>query len=191
MSMDITEIVQAAIARGDDSVGLMLSVEQFSTDQIVLASTETQFDANEPEIQLKWTSVTGTTPSQAATIVSPANGDILWDFPSMSAEDTPLYSWSHPAASNVTDWRFFGYLTDDGPWGGIAVLDSRTCGSVCIFDMTNMTASTPSIALDHDEGYSWVIQPIQDGMYGPRSAIENFIVPMEMGAAINSTDYWT
>ncbi|MDP6324487.1 MAG: DNRLRE domain-containing protein [Candidatus Thalassarchaeaceae archaeon] len=189
MNMDITEIVQAAIARGDDSVGLMLSVEQFSSDQIVLASTETQFDANEPEIQLKWTSGTGTVPSQAATIVSPANGDILWDFPAMSANDSPTASWSHPAASTVTDWRLFSYDTNDGPWGGVVVTDSRTCAT-CSFDMTNMTVTDSALVLDQDNRYSWMVQPIQDGMYGPRSAIEDFIVPNDMGAAINSTDYW-
>ncbi|MDG1525425.1 MAG: DNRLRE domain-containing protein, partial [Candidatus Thalassarchaeaceae archaeon] len=189
MHMDITEIVQAAIARGDDSVGLMLSVEANSNDQIVLASTETQFDANEPELSLTWQNGTATSPTQAATIMSPANADILWDSPSMSADDTPLFSWSHPAASNVTDWRLFSYNLREGPWVDLTVVDSRTCGSSCIFDMTNMTMSASHV-LDQDEAYAWMIQPIQDGMYGPRSAIEDFIVPNDIGAATNSTDYW-
>ncbi|MEE2747500.1 MAG: DNRLRE domain-containing protein, partial [Candidatus Thermoplasmatota archaeon] len=63
MTLDISEIVQAAIARGDDSVGLMLSVEANSNDRIVLASTETQFDANEPELTLIWQNGTATTPT--------------------------------------------------------------------------------------------------------------------------------
>ena len=42
----------------------------------------------------------------------------------------------------------------------------------------------------HDDQYSWMIQPIQDGMFGPRSAVENFIVPNDIGDAINTTDYW-
>jgi len=189
MSMDITEIVQAAIARGDDSVGLMLSVEQFSTDQIVLESTETQFDANEPEIQLKWTSGTGTVPSQAATIVSPANGDIMWDFPSMSANDNLTASWSHSSTSNITDWRILAYETDAGPWGGVDVIDSRTCAT-CTFDMSNLTMYDSSAEAVHDSRISWMVQPIQDGMYGPRSAIEDFIVPNDIGDAVNSTDYW-
>ena len=189
MSMDITEVVQAAIARGDDSVGLMLSVEQFSTDQIVLASTETQFDANEPEIRLKWASGTGSIPSQAATIVSPANGDILWDFPAMLAVTSPTVSWNHPAASNVTDWRLFAYNANDGPWGGVEVIDSRTCAT-CTFDMSNLTMYDSNTEFNQDEQYSWLIQPIQDGMYGPRSAIEDFIVPNDIGDSFNNTDYW-
>ncbi|SVE03477.1 uncharacterized protein METZ01_LOCUS456331, partial [marine metagenome] len=189
MNMDITEIVQAAIARGDDSVGLMLSVEQYSSDQIVLASTETQFDANEPEIQLKWSSGTGTPPSQAATILSPANGDVLWDFPSMLADDNPTASWSHPAASSVTDWRLFVYDANDGPWGGVEVIDSRIC-TTCNFDMSNLTMNDPTQIMDQDERYSWLIQPIQDHMLGPRSAVEDFVVPNDIGGAVNSTDYW-
>ena len=85
MALDITEIVQAAIVRGDTSVGLMLSVEANSNDRIVLASTETQFDANEPELTLTWQNGTATAPTQAATILSPANGDVLWEHPSMSS----------------------------------------------------------------------------------------------------------
>ena len=190
MVLDISEIVQAAMTRGDDSVGLMLSVEANSNDRIVLASTETQFDANEPELSLTWQNGTATPPTQAATIVSPANSDILWDFPSMSAEDNPVFTWSHPAASNVTDWRLFEYYTNDGPWAGLGVVDSRECGSTCIFDMTNMSLSFPSVWLDQDEEYSWIIQPIQDGMYGPRSSVEDFIIPNDIGDAVNSTDYW-
>ena len=92
MDLDITEIVQSAIVRGDDSVGLMLRVEANSNDRIVLASTETQFDANEPELSLTWQNGTASSPTQAATILSPANGDVLWEHPSMSSD-------AHPTAS--------------------------------------------------------------------------------------------
>jgi hypothetical protein len=188
MIMDITEIVQAAIARGDDSVGLMLSVESNSNDRIVLASTETQFDANEPEISLTWQNGSATAPTQAATILYPANGDIIWEHPSMSADDSPLASWSHPSTSGITDWRVFAYTTDAGPWDGVAITDSRTCSN-CNFDMTNLTLDDSDVGTQ-DARYSWLIQPIQNGMYGPRSAVEDFIVPNDIGDVVNSTDYW-
>ncbi len=189
MDLDITEIVQSAIVRGDDSVGLMLSVEANSNDRIVLASTETQFDANEPELSLTWQNGTATAPTQAATILSPANGNVLWEHPSMSSNDNPTTSWSHPATTNLTAWRIYSYPTNDGPWGGVEVVDSRTC-STCAFDMSNLTMSDSSSQFEHDDEYSWIIQPIQDGMFGPRSAVENFVVPNDIGDAINTTDYW-
>ena len=189
MHMDITEIVQAAILRGDDSVGLMLSTEANSNDQIVLASTETQFDANEPEFSLTWQNGTATAPTQAATILSPANGDILWDYPSMSSDDNPGASWSHPASTNVTAWKIYSYPTNEGPWGGVVVIDSRTC-STCTFDMSNLTMVDTNSQFGQDDKYSWIIQPIQDGMFGPRSTVENFIVPNDIGDSVNSTDYW-
>ena len=189
MHMDITEIVQAAILRGDDSVGLMLSTEANSNDQIVLASTETQVDANEPEFSLTWQNGTATAPTQAATILSPANGDILWDYPSMSSDDNPGASWSHPASTNVTAWKIYSYPTNEGPWGGVVVIDSRTC-STCTFDMSNLTMVDTNSQFGQDDKYSWIIQPIQDGMFGPRSTVENFIVPNDIGDSVNSTDYW-
>ena len=188
MHMDITEIVQAAILRGDDSVGLMLSVEANSNDQIVLASTETQFDANEPELSLTWQNGTATAPSQAATILSPANGDVLWEYPSMFAMDNPTASWNHSDPTNVTAWRIFSFVTSEGPWGGIEILDSRTCN--CNFNNSSLTSYISSNNFNQDSRYSWMIQPINNGMFGPRSVVENFIVPNDVGGSVNSTDYW-
>ena len=75
LPLDFTAAAQAAIARGDDSIGLMISAEMYSNDQLVLHSTETQFEANEPILRLEWMNGTAALPTAPATLIGPANGD--------------------------------------------------------------------------------------------------------------------
>lgn len=188
ISLDITEISQAAIARGDDFVSLMLSVDANSNQRIVLGSVEDQWAANRPTIQLTWRNGSGTVPSTSGSLATPAHGSLQWieATHAMIGEDMPILSWTHSNGAAISDWRVFIYDEVDGIRAGYDIFDSRTDAG---FDHTNLTwtAQTP---LDLNAEFRWFIQPVDDDMRGPRSASRTFIVPDDMGGEVNSTDAW-
>ena len=68
--------------------------------------------------------------------------------------------------------------------GGLFTYDSRTTPSA--FDTTNLTF-TPSSDLTFAQEIRWMVQPINNGMLGPRSSSTSFYLPNDVGQEINST----
>ena len=188
LPLDFTAAAQAAIARGDDSIGLMISTEMYSSDQLVLHSTETQFEANEPILRLEWMNGTAALPTAPATLIGPANGDILWEHPVMTSGDGPEFNWSYSGQSNVDGWMICAIQNGD-IWDGVGCANSYYHPT--LFDLQNLSyLEVGAFAASHDSMYSWFVQPVNDWMMGPRSTVESFIIPNDIGDSINSTDHW-
>ena len=185
-NLDITEIAQGAIARGDTHVSLMLSVDAGSQQRLVLGSVDNLFAANRPTVQLTWRNGSGTAPTTAGSAASPAAGALSWEAGThaLVADATPTFSWTHANAANISDWRLFVYDESDGIRAGYDVHDSRSDSG---FDLTNLTW-TPSTNMDADEAFRWFVQPVDDDMLGPRSTPRTVIIPNDLGQVVNSTD---
>ncbi|MEE2759314.1 MAG: DNRLRE domain-containing protein, partial [Candidatus Thermoplasmatota archaeon] len=188
MSLGFTDIAQAAIDRGDSSVKLMISAEMNSNDQIVLASTETQFESNLPKIHLSWMNGTGAVPSESVTLQYPANNEIIWEHPVLTAETAPEFNWSATNNSNVDGW-IICYVRNGNIWDWSGCSDSY--GTPSYFDLQNLTYTVPGLFdLNHDTSWSWFVSPISNWMIGTRSAQESFRIPNDIGDSINATDHW-
>ena len=188
LPLDFTAAAQAAIARNASSIGLMISTELFSNDELVLHSTESQFEANEPILRLEWMNGTSSIPSLPATLIGPANGDVLWEHPVMTSGDSPEFNWSHANNSNVDGWIICSIINGD-IWDGGGCANSYYSPSY--FDLQNLTYfESGAFANYHDSTQSWFVQPINDWMLGPRSTMESFIIPNDIGGSMNSTDHW-
>ena len=166
----------------------MISAEMYSSDQLVLHSTETQFEANEPILRLEWMNGTAALPTAPATLIGPANGDILWEHPVMTSGDGPEFNWSYSGQSNVDGWMICAIQNGD-IWDGVGCADSYY--DPTLFDLQNFSyLEVGAFAASHDSMYSWFVQPVNDWMMGPRSTVESSIIPNDIGDSINSTDHW-
>ena len=67
---------------------------------------------------------------------------------------------------------------------GLYTYDSRV--ATADFDVLNRTF-TPSQELDFAQEIRWMVQPMNNGMLGPRSASTVFYLPNDIGEEINST----
>lgn len=185
MNFDITEAVQAALANGENHVSLMLYASNQTTD--LISFTSTQGSASEhPYLTLTWEDGAVATPTVGGTNVAPNAGSIVWDTSShaLVADRTPTLSWSYSGATTVTDWRVFIQADANNPMAGLYTYDSRV--SSADFDLTNLTF-TPSSDLTFAQEIRWMVQPVNNGMIGPRSGSSNFYLPNDFGAEINAT----
>ena len=67
---------------------------------------------------------------------------------------------------------------------GLYTYDSRTTPAA--FDTTNLTF-TPPQDLTFAQEIRWMVQPMNNGMLGPRSTSTIFYLPNDVGEEINST----
>ena len=67
---------------------------------------------------------------------------------------------------------------------GLYTYDSRTTPAA--FDITNLTF-TPPQDLTFAQEIRWMVQPMNNGMLGPRSTSTIFYLPNDVGEEINST----
>ncbi|RJU93432.1 MAG: hypothetical protein DWC03_04900 [Candidatus Poseidoniales archaeon] len=185
MDFDVTEAVQAALANSQNHVSLMVYTSSQTTDEIVFTST--QGSASEaPYMTLVWEDGTVATPTVSGVNTAPSTGTVVWDATShaLKADRAPTFAWTYSGTTSATDWRVFIQADASDDMAGLYTYDSRTTPSA--FDITNLTF-TPSSDLSFAQEIRWMVQPINNGMLGPRSASTIFYLPNDVGEEVNST----
>ena len=185
MDFDVTEAVQAAMAAGQNHVSLMIYTSSQTTDQI--AFTSTAGSASErPYLTLTWEDGTVVTPTVSGVNTGPTSGSIVWDTAShaLQADRSPTFSWTYSGSTTATGWRVFIQADANNDMAGLYTYDSRTTPAA--FDITNLTF-TPPQDLTFAQEIRWMVQPMNNGMLGPRSTSTIFYLPNDVGEEINST----
>ena len=185
MEFDITEAVQVAIASGQTHVSLMLYTSTQTTNLITFTSTEGSA-SERPTLNLTWETGAVATPTVSGVNAAPATGTIVWDTTThaVMGDHTPTFSWTYSGSTTVTDWRLFMLEDASNDMAGLRVFDSRVDASE--FDLTNLTF-TPTSDITFTQQIRWMVQPINNGMLGPRGSSTNFYIPNNMGSELDST----
>ena len=185
MDFDVTEAVQAALANSQNHLSLMVYTSSQTTDEITFTSTEGSA-TERPYLTLIWEDGTVATPTSSGVNAGPSNATIVWDTTShaLQADRSPTFSWTYSGTTTATDWRLFIQADANDDMAGLYTYDSRT--SPADFDTTNLTF-TPSSDLTFAQEIRWMVQPINNGMLGPRSASSIFYLPNDVGEEVNST----
>jgi len=186
MVFDITEAVQAALANGQNHVSLMLYASSATTDLVTFTSTEGSA-SERPYMDLTWETGTVATPTVSGVNAAPTPASIVWDTSSHAviADRTPTLSWTYSGTTPATDWRVFLLEDANNDMAGLRVFDSRDDPND--FDITNRTF-TPPYDLVYTNEIRWMVQPVNNGMLGPRSTSTNFYLPNDMGEEVDSTN---
>ena len=187
MDFDVTEAVQGALANGQTHLSLMV-YSSFTPTADLVRFTSAQGSASErPYLTLTWENGLVATPVTAGQNVAPAANSIVWDETShaLTPEFQPTLSWNYTGQSTVTDWRVFILADADDDMSGLETYDSLI--ETSSFDLTNLTFTPPN-DLDFTQEIRLMVQPLNNGMLGPRSSSTNFFIPEELGSEINSTD---
>ncbi|MGB2393842.1 MAG: DNRLRE domain-containing protein, partial [Poseidonia sp.] len=185
MDFDVTEAVQAALAAGQNHVSLMVYTSSQTTDDITFTSTEGSA-SERPYLTLTWEDGTVATPTVSGVNAGPTNGSIVWDTAShaLQADRSPTFSWTYSGSTTATGWRVFIQADANNDMAGLYTYDSRTTPAA--FDTTNLTF-TPPQDLTFAQEIRWMVQPMNNGMLGPRSTSTIFYLPNDVGEEINST----
>ena len=183
MTFDITEIAQSVHASGTGYIQLLIMGD---SDAGLVEITSVDSSNDQPWLNLTWTTGAQSTPESTANTLSPLNGDILWNNSGVALlpSGSPTFEWSHANSSSIDAWRLFlseDYNDDREGW---VIYDSR---EVLGFDI-NTLEFTPAFNISNGDSYRWFVQPIVDDVYGGRGNITSFHLPLQTGAALNSTD---
>ena len=189
MTWDVTEAIQAAQAAGSSELSLMIYASSTVTQDYVqfISTDSTSFD--KPWLNLTWTNGTASIPTVAGINTGPYNNMIAWNTSSHAAipEYKPTMSWTHSNSANIENWRIHIMADANEEMEGLTTYDSRTQPQ--LFDLTNLTF-TPGTDISHTREVRWMVQPIVDGMFGPRSTSTVFHIPEEKSGEIDSTTAW-
>ncbi|MBN29307.1 MAG: hypothetical protein CMB34_01400 [Euryarchaeota archaeon] len=185
MDFDVTESVQAALAAGQNHVSLMVYTSTQTTDEITFTSTGGSA-SERPYLTLTWEDGTVSTPAVSGVNTGPSNNAIVWNSTSHAvvADRSPTFSWSYSGTVVPTGWRVFIQADANNDMAGLYTYDSRVLSAA--FDITNQTF-TPPQELDFAQEIRWMVQPMNNGMLGPRSASTLFYLPNDVGEEINAT----
>ena len=189
MTWDVTEAIQAAQAAGSSELSLMIYASSTVTQDYVqfISTDSTSFD--KPWLNLTWTNGTASIPTVAGINTGPYNNMIAWNTSSHAAipEYKPTMTWTHSNSANIENWRIHIMADANEEMEGLTTYDSRTQPQ--LFDLTNLTF-TPGTDISHTREVRWMVQPIVDGMFGPRSTSTVFHIPEEKSGEIDSTTAW-
>ena len=185
MDFDVTESVQAALAAGQNHVSLMVYTSTQTTDEITFTSTGGSA-SERPYLTLTWEDGTVSTPAVSGVNTGPSNNAIVWNTTShaLIADRAPTFSWSHSGTVVPTGWRVFIQADANNDMAGLYTYDSRVVPGA--FDIANRTF-TPPQDLNFAQEIRWMVQPMNNGMLGPRSASTLFYLPNDVGEEINGT----
>ncbi len=185
MAFDISEAVQVALANGNNHVSLMVYASSDTSDSVTFTSLEGA-TAQRPYVNVTWEDGLVASPTTAGINTAPAPNAIVWDTGShaLVADRRPTMSWTYSGSSAVTDWRVLIQQDAADDMAGLFVYDSRYNASM--FDVTNRTF-TPDSDLDFSMDILWMVQPINNGMLGPRGNATLFHLPNDIGQELNST----
>jgi len=183
MTFDITEIAQSVHASGSGYIQFLIVGDD---DSGLVKITSVDDSNDQPWLNLTWTTGVQNTSESAVSIISPQNGDILWNNSGVALlpSGSPTFEWTHTNSSSIDAWRLFiseDYNDDREGW---VIYDSR---DVLGFNL-NTLEFTPTSSLSNGDSYRWFVQAIVDDVYGERGNITSFHLPLQTGAALNSTD---
>ncbi|MCS5532792.1 MAG: DNRLRE domain-containing protein [Candidatus Poseidoniaceae archaeon] len=189
MTWDVTEAVQAAQAAGSSELSLMIYASSTVTQDYVQFISTDSTSSDKPWLNLTWTNGTASIPTVAGSNTGPYNNMISWNTSSHAAipEYKPTMSWTHTNSANIDNWRIHIMADANDDMEGLTTYDSRTQPQ--LFDLTNLTF-TPGIDITHTREVRWMVQPVVDGMLGPRSTSTAFHIPEEKSGEVDSTTAW-
>lgn len=183
---DITEIAQSAIAQGESSLSLMIYSD---SDQIgdVAKFYSSENSQLKPKINLTWVEGQRTIGAETAEAITPIDGQIYFNQTSHAVlpETRPEFSWALPSTSsiNADAWRIFVQLDNDNDMEGELIFDSRL--EPHLFDL-NTSSFVPDQDIDFNTEITWMVQPIESGVYGKRSNSSTYLIPIQMGQELSS-----
>ena len=177
MTWDVTELAQFAIANGQSYLSLALMASDDESGTVTFTSVDGAV-ADRPWLNLTWSAGTGSFPSNSGANQLPPNRNVVWDHSTHSPqpEVNPTMTWNHPNASSVDDWRIYIQNDADDIMQGFSMFDSRTNSS--LFDLANLSFTLDS-SLQPDSAVRWFVQPVNQGMLGPKSASTVFFSCLE------------
>ena len=189
MTWDVTEAIQAAQAAGSSELSLMIYASSTVTQDYVQFISTDSTSSDKPWLNLTWTNGSATIPTVAGSNTGPINNMITWNTSSHAVipEYKPTMSWTHSNSANIDGWRIHIMADANEEMEGLTTYDSRTQPQ--LFDLTNLTF-TPGTDISHTREVRWMVQPIVDGMLGPRSTSTVFHIPEEKSGEVDSTTAW-
>jgi len=187
MSWEVADLVQAALASGDDELDVLLLVDADASGQVLLSSVEAASNQR-PWLNLTWVSGTGGAPASATTLLNPAHDEVTFDTTShaLIPEQRPELSWN-PLSGTSAEWQvriYDAWSTDTFLSGGWTTYDSRTDAGF------SGATYTPQSDLGGIGSVVWEVRPIVDGMYGPWSTFRTFHVPAVMAGEVDADEAW-
>ena len=185
MTWDVTELAQFAVANGQSYLSLALMASDDESGTVTFTSVDGAV-ADRPWLNLTWSAGTGSFPSNSGANQLPPNRNVVWDHSTHSPqpEVNPTMTWNHPNANSVDDWRIYIQNDADDIMQGFSMFDSRT--NTSLFDIANLSFTLDS-SLQPDSAVRWFVQPVNQGMLGPKSASTVFFVPRVIGDTLDST----
>ncbi|MGB0489655.1 MAG: DNRLRE domain-containing protein, partial [Candidatus Poseidoniaceae archaeon] len=189
MTWDVADLVQAALASGDDELDVLLLVDSDASGQVLLSSTEATSNQR-PWLNLTWVSGTGTAPSGSPTLLSPTDDEVAFDSSShaLVPEQRPVLSWNPVAAGGSTTGYqvrvYDAWSADTFLSGGWTTYDSREDAGFFMFSYT------PQEDLGDIGSVVWEVREFVDGMYGPWSNARTVHIPEVMAGEIDADEAW-
>ncbi len=186
MEFDVSEAIQAAMANGDTTLSLMLIGDQ-SGGMVGFKSTENSDETERPWLNMTWESGVAVYPSNSSVLIGPIDEQV-WKMneSALMPDENPVLEWTNNNSA-VDDWRIIIWTDSDDEREGWQFFDSRD--SSAGFDMVNLTWENP-IGMGDNRSIRWQVQPIIDGILGPRGPSGLFLIPETTGGKWNSTDAW-
>ena len=189
MTWDVADLVQAALASGDDELDILLLVDADASGQVLLSSIEASSNQR-PWLNLTWESGTPSAPSGSPSLVSPADDAVSFDTTShaLIPEERPELTWNPTGAgSSTTHFQvriYDAWSADTFLSGGWTTYDSREDAGFFAFTYT------PQEDLGDIDTVVWEVREIDDDMYGPWSAQRTVHIPEVMAGEIDADEAW-
>ena len=189
MTWDVADLVQAALASGDDELDVLLLVDSDASGQVLLSSVEAATNER-PWLNLTWVSGTGTAPSGAPTLLGPADQEVAFDSSShaLIPDERPVLYWNPTSAGGSTTGYqvrvYDAWSTDTFLSGGWTTYDSREDAGFFAFSYT------PQEDLGDIGSVVWEVREVKDGMYGPWSSGRTVHIPAVMAGEIDADEAW-
>ena len=179
ISWDVTQLAQAALARGDETLRLLFQPVNGTGTHLFASSSN--IVSLRPQLNMTIRTGSQWLPSESTSLM-PASGSTMWNLSASlpSGMDNIDLSWSS-SHSNVsyhlqrgTDSSFINvddiYSNDTGTWGS---------GD---FDVANQTYSLLAADAGIDEWNFWRVRSIQGHIIGNWSQVNHFRVPGDHGS---------
>ena len=188
---NITQLVQAARLRGDDTVLLQFTAARGSSLLKQFHSSEYSVDQDlRPVLNITHRTGTQWLPADA-TSPDPATASTLWQASEArpTGRDPVTIQWAHPAPSNITSWQI--ELSEDGNFDPDETrrLDSSDSTSYSgsfsgapLSYTISMPADLPSGTAWGDRNFDWRIRPVVGDLFGNWTRGGMFRVPLDQGS---------
>ena len=189
MTWEVADLVQAALASGDDELDIVLLVDSDASGQVLLSSVEASTNER-PWLNITWVSGTGSAPAGAPTLTGPADQAVSFDSSShaLIPDERPLLYWNPVAAGGSTTTYqvriYDAWSADTFLSGGWTTYDSRVDSGFFAFSYT------PQDDLGDIGSVVWEVRELVDGMFGPWSNARTVHIPEVMAGEIDADEAW-